>query len=178
MWKLRGKCLFNRQNYAYEYWYWSNGILTGIGYYEINKSTSNEKGDITVTENNKVHPEGHNKNKIEGTLADELNGADALIGFAIANIVTREMIETMNEDAIVFALSNPIPEIMPEEAFKGGARIWWIKTNQLIALNWLLEMVYLNITLPVQVDSMNWKGDRELRYYVQKESIRRMIIHC
>ena len=64
-----------------------------------------------------------NKNKIEGTLADALNGADVLIGFATANIVTSEMIETMNEDAIVFALSNPIPEIMPEEAFKGGARI-------------------------------------------------------
>ena len=64
-----------------------------------------------------------NKNKMEGTLADALVGADVLIGFASANIVTREMIESMNEDAIVFALSNPIPEIMPEEAFKGGARI-------------------------------------------------------
>ena len=64
-----------------------------------------------------------NKNKMEGTLADALVGADVLIGFASANIVTSEMIESMNEDAIVFALSNPIPEIMPEEAFKGGARI-------------------------------------------------------
>ena len=64
-----------------------------------------------------------NKHKMQGTLADALKGADVFIGFATANIVTSKMIETMNEDAIVFALANPIPEIMPEDAFKGGARI-------------------------------------------------------
>ena len=64
-----------------------------------------------------------NKNKIQGTLADALNGADVFIGVSTANILTAEMISTMNEDAIVFALANPVPEIMPEEAFKGGARI-------------------------------------------------------
>ena len=64
-----------------------------------------------------------NKNKIQGTLADALHGADVFIGVSTANILTSEMISTMNEDAIVFALANPVPEIMPEEAFKGGARI-------------------------------------------------------
>jgi len=64
-----------------------------------------------------------NKHKIQGTLEDALRGADVFIGFANSNIVTSKMIETMNEDAIVFALANPIPEIMPEDAFKGGARI-------------------------------------------------------
>ena len=64
-----------------------------------------------------------NKHKIQGTLEDALRGADIFIGFANSNIVTSKMIETMNEDAIVFALANPIPEIMPEDAFKGGARI-------------------------------------------------------
>ena len=64
-----------------------------------------------------------NKHKIQGTLEDALRGADVFIGFATSNIVTSKMIETMNEDAIVFALANPIPEIMPEDAFKGGARI-------------------------------------------------------
>jgi malate dehydrogenase (oxaloacetate-decarboxylating) len=64
-----------------------------------------------------------NKNKIQGTLADALHGADVFIGVSTANILTAEMISTMNEDAIVFALANPVPEIMPEEAFKGGARI-------------------------------------------------------
>ena len=64
-----------------------------------------------------------NKEKKEGTLADVLVGADIFIGVSGANLVTSKMIETMNEDPIVFALANPIPEIMPEEAFKGGARI-------------------------------------------------------
>ena len=64
-----------------------------------------------------------NKSKMKGTLADALVGADVFIGVSTANIVTAEMIEKMNDDAIVFALANPVPEIMPEEAFKGGARI-------------------------------------------------------
>ena len=64
-----------------------------------------------------------NKHKMKGTLADALHGADVFIGVSTANIVTSKMIETMNKDAIVFALANPIPEIMPEDAFKGGARI-------------------------------------------------------
>ena len=64
-----------------------------------------------------------NKNKKQGTLADVLVGADIFIGVSGANLVTKEMIKTMNKDAIVFALANPIPEIMPEDAFEGGARI-------------------------------------------------------
>ena len=64
-----------------------------------------------------------NKNKLKGTLADALKGADIFIGVSGANLVTTEMIKTMNKDPVVFALANPIPEIMPEDAFKGGARI-------------------------------------------------------
>ena len=64
-----------------------------------------------------------NKEKKQGSLADVLVGADIFIGVSGANLVTSEMIETMNEDPIVFALANPIPEILPEEAFRGGARI-------------------------------------------------------
>ena len=64
-----------------------------------------------------------NKNKKQGTLADVLVGADIFIGVSGANLVTTEIIKTMNKDAIVFALANPIPEIMPEDAFAGGARI-------------------------------------------------------
>lgn len=58
-----------------------------------------------------------------GTLADVLKNKDVFIGVSAPNIVTSEMIGTMNRDAIVFAMANPIPEIMPEEAKKGGARI-------------------------------------------------------
>jgi len=64
-----------------------------------------------------------NKNKKQGTLADALVGADIFIGVSGPNLVTKEMIKTMNKDAVVFALANPIPEIMPEDAFEGGARI-------------------------------------------------------
>ena len=64
-----------------------------------------------------------NKNKQKGTLADALVGADIFIGVSGPNLVTTEMIKTMNKDAVVFALANPIPEIMPEDAFAGGAKI-------------------------------------------------------
>ena len=64
-----------------------------------------------------------NKNKIKGSLKDALVEADVFIGVSAANLVTSEMVKSMNEDAIVFALANPVPEIMPEDAFKGGARI-------------------------------------------------------
>ena len=64
-----------------------------------------------------------NKHKIKGTLADALHDADVFIGVSTANIVTSKMIEAMNNDAIVFALANPVPEIMPEDAILGGARI-------------------------------------------------------
>ena len=64
-----------------------------------------------------------NKNKKNGTLADALVGADIFIGVSKPNLVTKEMIKTMNRDAIIFALANPIPEILPEDAFEGGARI-------------------------------------------------------
>lgn len=58
-----------------------------------------------------------------GLLSDALKGADAFIGVSAPLLVNRKMIQAMNEDAIVFALSNPTPEIMPEEAERGGAAI-------------------------------------------------------
>ena len=58
-----------------------------------------------------------------GTLADVLVGADIMVGVSAPGIVTKEMVSTMNKDAILFAMANPIPEIMPDEAKAGGARI-------------------------------------------------------
>ena len=58
-----------------------------------------------------------------GTLADALVGADIMVGVSAPGIVTKEMVSTMNKDAILFAMANPIPEIMPNEAKAGGARI-------------------------------------------------------
>lgn len=64
-----------------------------------------------------------NRNRVMGTLADALKAADVFIGVSHAGIATRAMVRTMNTDAIVFAMANPVPEITPEEAIKGGARI-------------------------------------------------------
>ena len=58
-----------------------------------------------------------------GNLQDALVGADVFIGVSKGNLMTAEDVETMNKDAIIFALANPIPEIMPEEAYRGGAAV-------------------------------------------------------
>lgn len=58
-----------------------------------------------------------------GTLADALRGADIFIGVSAPNIVTKEMVQRMNKDAIVFAMANPVPEIFPEEALAAGAKV-------------------------------------------------------
>jgi malate dehydrogenase (oxaloacetate-decarboxylating) len=64
-----------------------------------------------------------NKKRISGTLADAMKGADVFIGLSIGGIVSEKMVRSMADDAIVFALANPIPEIMPEKAKRAGARI-------------------------------------------------------
>ena len=58
-----------------------------------------------------------------GTLADALCGADIFVGVSAPNIVTAEMVASMNKDAILFAMANPVPEIMPDVAKAAGARI-------------------------------------------------------
>ncbi len=64
-----------------------------------------------------------NKNKERGSLANVMRGKNVFIGVSAPNIVTAEMVASMAPDPLVFAMANPIPEIMPEEAKKGGARI-------------------------------------------------------
>lgn len=64
-----------------------------------------------------------NKEGLKGSLADALVGADIFVGVSAPNIVTQEMVASMNSDAIVFAMANPVPEIMPDVAKAGGARI-------------------------------------------------------
>ena len=64
-----------------------------------------------------------NKEKIAGTLSDIMNGADVFVGVSVKGALTKEMVESMNENPIIFAMANPDPEIMPEEAKKAGALI-------------------------------------------------------
>lgn len=64
-----------------------------------------------------------NKRKEAGSLVDVIKGADVFIGVSVARCVTEEMLKSMNKDAIIMAMANPEPEIMPELAKKAGARI-------------------------------------------------------
>ncbi len=64
-----------------------------------------------------------NLERKQGTLADMLAGADIFIGVSAPGQVTKEMVRTMNRDAIIFACANPTPEIFPDEARAGGARV-------------------------------------------------------
>lgn len=59
----------------------------------------------------------------KGTLKDALVGADVFVGVSAPNLVTPEMVKTMNKDAIIFAMANPVPEIMPDVAKAAGARV-------------------------------------------------------
>ena len=87
---------------------------TGI----LSKST---KEDLNWMQKKMV--EETNLSQKTGTLADALKGADVFIGVSAPGIVTKEMVATMNKDAIIFALANPTPEIMPPEAKAGGAAV-------------------------------------------------------
>jgi malate dehydrogenase (oxaloacetate-decarboxylating) len=64
-----------------------------------------------------------NPENIKGSLSDALKGADIFIGVSAPGIVTKEMVSSMNSDSILFAMANPVPEIMPEEAKEAGARV-------------------------------------------------------
>ena len=59
----------------------------------------------------------------KGTLADALDGADIFVGVSAPNIVTKDMVASMNKDAILFAMANPVPEIMPDIAKEAGAKV-------------------------------------------------------
>lgn len=64
-----------------------------------------------------------NLSSLTGTLADAMKGADIFVGVSAPGIVNKEMVASMNQDAILFAMANPVPEIMPDEAKAAGARV-------------------------------------------------------
>lgn len=64
-----------------------------------------------------------NPNNETGLLADAMKGADIFVGVSAPGIVSEEMVASMNQDAILFAMANPVPEIMPDAAKKAGARV-------------------------------------------------------
>ena len=64
-----------------------------------------------------------NPNNIQGSLLEAIKGRDVFIGLSVAGALTLEMVQSMNEESIIFAMANPVPEIYPEDAKKGGARV-------------------------------------------------------
>ena len=64
-----------------------------------------------------------NKENIKGGLAEAIKGADLFVGVSAPNVLKEEMVRSMNKDAVVFAMANPTPEIMPDAAKKAGARV-------------------------------------------------------
>ncbi|MGI6574748.1 MAG: NAD(P)-dependent malic enzyme [bacterium] len=64
-----------------------------------------------------------NKGQKRGSLADALQGADVFVGVSAPNVVSKEMVQSMNSGAIIFAMANPIPEIYPDDAKAGGAQV-------------------------------------------------------
>ncbi len=64
-----------------------------------------------------------NKDKIEGKLVDVIEDADVFIGVSVADALSEEMVQSMNDDAIIFAMANPNPEITPDKAKHAGAKV-------------------------------------------------------
>lgn len=81
------------------------------------------EGDSNLNEPQQNIGKVTNRNFEKGTLADVIKNADVFIGVSDGNVVNKEMIKSMNKDSIVFALANPVPEIMPDEAKEAGARV-------------------------------------------------------
>jgi len=81
------------------------------------------EGDEALSDAHKEIAKITNKEHIKGTLADAMLGADVVIGVSAPDVISKEMVSSMAKDAIVFAMANPVPEITPELAKEGGARI-------------------------------------------------------
>lgn len=101
-------------------------MLMSVGVKDIIVCSS--KGILTRSEkySNWVHQEiadMTNEEQISGSLADAMKGADVFIGVSVKDIVTKEMVASMNKDAIVLPMANPDPEILPHLAKEGGARV-------------------------------------------------------
>ncbi|RAL55813.1 NAD-dependent malic enzyme [Candidatus Gracilibacteria bacterium GN02-872] len=81
------------------------------------------KGRENLNTEKEILAEITNKNLEKGVLADAVKGRDVFVGVSVAGALTSEMVKSMSSDPMIFAMANPIPEIMPDEAKKAGARI-------------------------------------------------------
>ena len=119
--KLKEKCdipIFHDDQHG-------TAIITLAGLTNALKVVGKKKEDVKVVTSGAGEEMAQvtNLEKKAGTLADMLVGADVFIGVSAPGTVTTEMVKTMNKDAIVFACANPTPEIFPDDAKAGGARV-------------------------------------------------------
>ncbi|MDK0862757.1 NADP-dependent malic enzyme [Clostridium perfringens] len=89
----------------------------------VDKNGALVSGDETLNAPQKEMAKITNKELKKGTLEEVIKGRDVFIGLSEGNLVTKEMVESMNEDPIIFALANPTPEIKPEIAKEAGAKV-------------------------------------------------------
>lgn len=81
------------------------------------------KGDPSLSPTHQALAHLTNPYQEKGLLKDAIKGADVIIGVSVKGVITKDMISSMNDQPIVFAMANPIPEIMPDEAYEAGAYI-------------------------------------------------------
>lgn len=101
-------------------------LLLGYGFHDIvmcDKSGILSKDSKELNWMQKQMMEVTNLSGRHGTLADAMKGTDIFIGVSAPDIVTKAMVSTMNKDSILFAMANPIPEIMPDAAKEAGAKV-------------------------------------------------------
>ena len=101
-------------------------MLLSLGVGNIIKVDINgiiSKTDDTLSDAHKEIAKVTNKDNLTGSLSDALKGADAFVGVSKPNLVTEEMVKSMNDKPIIFAMANPTPEIMPDKAKSAGAFI-------------------------------------------------------
>lgn len=89
----------------------------------VDKNGALCEGEPWMNDAQKEMAQFTNQEKIQGDLKKVIAGRDVFIGVSAPHVLTAEMVSTMNQDAIIFAMANPTPEIMPDEAKKGGARV-------------------------------------------------------
>ena len=89
----------------------------------VDKKGTIEESDISLGEERIALAKITNKENLKGDLSVAIKNADVFIGVSAPNILSEEMVKTMNNDSIVFAMANPTPEIMPDKAKNAGARI-------------------------------------------------------
>ena len=95
--------------------------FTNVTMCDINGIITKESKKLNAVQ--KQMAEVTNPSQMKGTLADALKGADVFVGVSAPNIVSKEMVSSMNHDAIIFSMANPVPEIMPDLAKEAGAAV-------------------------------------------------------